>query len=322
MGRNRESRELRRRDKISNFKRYGDLLPFYIPAVVFALIFSYLPMAGLVMAFKKNPNLLGGDSAIQGILDATWVGLQNFKMIIKNPKFLAALENTLIISFLKIAILFPLPIALAIIISEMQTRPLKRGLQFVMFLPYLLSWTTIAGIFVSILGTQTGVITNVLEALAHERFQFLNNNDFFRGLMLLTSGWKDLGWSAVTYIAAITALDTNLNDAARIDGATKWQQIRYITIPSIMPTIASMFILRVGYVMDAGFEQVFVFYSPFVEQNGNILGIYTWRLINESGLVPQYALSTAVGFFNSAVALVLVVSMNSILKRYFNRSIW
>ena len=165
-------------------------------------------------------------------------------------------------------------------------------------------------------------MNNLLAALGHERFQFLNNNEFFRSLLLLSSSWKDIGWSAVTYIAAITALDPALNEAARIDGATKWQQIRYVTLPGILPTVASMFILRVGYIMDAGFEQVFVFYSPFVEGKGNILGMYTWRLINDSGLVPQYALSTAVGFFNSVVALILVVSMNFILKRFFNKSIW
>lgn len=317
-----EKRDMKRRILISNMKRYGNLFPFYIPAVAFALIFSYLPMAGLVMAFKENPNLLGGSSAIQGILDADWAGFRQFETIINNPKFISALTNTLIISGLKIFLLFPLPIALAIIVSEMQTRPLKRWLQIMMYLPYLLSWSTVAGIFISILGTQTGVINNFLEALGHERYQFLNNNEFFRSLLLLTSGWKDLGWCAVTYIAAITALDTNLNDAARIDGATKWQQIWHVTLPSIMPTIASMFIIRVGGIMDAGFEQVFVFYSPFVEKNGNILGMYTWRLINESGLIPQYALSTAVGFFNSVVALILVVVMNRILKRYFNRSIW
>mgnify|MGYP000221394234 FL=1 len=306
----------------SDMKRYGNLFPFYIPAVVFALVFSYMPMLGLVMAFKENPNLLGSSSAIAGILEADWVGLQNFKMIFSNPKFLSALSNTLIISFLKIVLIFPLPIVLAIIINEMRSLPLKRSLQVVMYIPYFLSWATIAGVFVSILATETGVVNNIIAALGHERYQFLNNNDFFRGLLLLSSSWKDIGWSAVTYIAAITALDPALNEAARIDGATKFQQIRYVTIPGIMPTIASMFILRVGYIMDAGFEQVFVFYSPFVEGKGNILGMYTWRLINDSGLVPQYALSTAVGFFNSFVALTLVVSMNFVLKRFFNKSIW
>ena len=306
----------------SDIKRYGNLFPFYIPAVLFALIFSYMPMLGLVMAFKENPNLLGSSSAIAGILEAKWVGFENFETIFANPKFLSALSNTLIISFLKIVILFPIPIVMAIIISEMRSRPLKRSLQVVMYIPYFLSWATIAGIFVSILATETGVVNNVIAALGHERYQFLNNNDFFRGLMLLSSGWKDLGWSAVTYIAAITALDPTLNEAARIDGATKFQQIRYVTLPGILPTVTSMFILRVGYIMDAGFEQVFVFYSPFVEDKGDILGMYTWRLINDSGLIPQYALSTAVGFFNSFVALTLVVSMNFVLKHFFNKSIW
>ena len=306
----------------SDIKRYGNLFPFYIPAVLFALIFSYMPMLGLVMAFKENPNLLGSSSAIAGILEAKWVGFENFETIFANPKFLSALSNTLIISFLKIVILFPIPIVMAIIISEMRSRPLKRSLQVVMYIPYFLSWATIAGIFVSILATETGVVNNVIAALGHERYQFLNNNDFFRGLMLLSSGWKDLGWSAVTYIAAITALDPTLNEEARIDGATKFQQIRYVTLPGILPTVASMFILRVGYIMDAGFEQVFVFYSPFVEDKGDILGMYTWRLINDSGLIPQYALSTAVGFFNSFVALTLVVSMNFVLKHFFNKSIW
>ena len=306
----------------SDIKRYGNLFPFYIPAVLFALIFSYMPMLGLVMAFKENPNLLGSSSAIAGILEAKWVGFENFETIFANPKFLSALSNTLIISFLKIVILFPIPIVMAIIISEMRSRPLKRSLQVVMYIPYFLSWATIAGIFVSILATETGVVNNVIAALGHERYQFLNNNDFFRGLMLLSSGWKDLGWSAVTYIAAITALDPTLNEAARIDGATKFQQIRYVTLPGILPTVASMFILRVGYIMDAGFEQVFVFYSPFVEDKGDILGMYTWRLINDSGLIPQYALSTAVGFFNSFVALTLVVGMNFVLKHFFNKSIW
>lgn len=256
---NRMERKLRFK---SDMKRYGNLFPFYIPAVVFALVFSYMPMLGLVMAFKENPNLLGSSSAIAGILEADWVGLQNFKMIFSNPKFLSALSNTLIISFLKIVLIFPLPIVLAIIINEMRSLPLKRSLQVVMYIPYFLSWATIAGVFVSILATETGVVNNIIAALGHERYQFLNNNDFFRGLLLLSSSWKDIGWSAVTYIAAITALDPALNEAARIDGATKFQQIRYVTIPGIMPTIASMFILRVGYIMDAGFEQVFVFYSP------------------------------------------------------------
>lgn len=315
-------RAAKRSELKKGIKRYGDLFPFYIPAIVFALIFSYMPMVGLVMAFKENPNLLGASSAVQGIIEADWVGFENFKTIFNNPKFLSSLKNTLYISILKITLVFPLPIWLAIMVSEMKTRPMKRSLQIVMYIPYFLSWVTIAGIFVSVLALKTGVVNNILEALGHERYQFMNNNESFVKLLLLTNAWKDVGWSATTYIAAITALDPALNEAARIDGATKWQQIRYVTLPGIMPTIASMLIIRVGSIMDAGFTQVYVFFSPFVEDSGNILGMYTWRLINESGMIPQYAMSTTVGLFNSTVAMILVLSTNFILKKFFNRSIW
>lgn len=303
-------------------KRYGSLFPFFIPAVIFAVIFSYIPMAGLVMAFKENPNLLGASTAIEGIVEAGWVGLENFKKIFANPDFLSAFVNTLIISSLKILLVFPLPIALAIVINEMKGRVLKKWLQIVMYLPYFLSWATIAGIFVAMLNQQTGVVNNLLELLGHERVDFLTSNDTFRGLMVGSTAWKDLGWSSITYLATISALDPCLNEAAKIDGANKFQQIFYVTLPGIMPTIAVMFILRIGYIMDAGFEQVFVFYSPFVQQSGDILGMYTYRLITQSSFIPQYALSTAIGLFNSVVALILVLGGNAISKKLFQRGIW
>ena len=303
-------------------RRYGNLFPFYIPAVLFALVFCYTPMLGLVMAFKENPNLLGAETAIAGILEAEWVGLKNFSKIFSNPQFVTAFTNTLIISTLKIVLVFPLPIALAIAINEMRSRHLKKGLQIVMYLPYFLSWATIAGVFVALLNENTGVVNNVLEALGWNRIDFLTNKDTFRGLMVGSTAWKDLGWSSITYLATITALDPGLNEAARIDGASKWQQIRYVTLPGIMPTVAVMFILRIGYIMDAGFEQVFVFYSPFVQKTGDILGMYTYRLINQSSFIPQYSLSTAIGLFNSVVALILVLGGNAISKKLFHRGIW
>lgn len=303
-------------------KRYGSLFPFFIPAAVFALIFAYTPMAGLVMAFKENPNLLGAETAIEGIKEAKWVAFDNFKKIFANPNFLSAFFNTLIISSLKILLVFPLPIVLAIVINEMRSRFLKRWLQIAMYLPYFLSWATIAGIFVAMLNRQTGVVNNLLELLGHERIDFLTSNDTFRGLMVGSTAWKDLGWSSITYLAAIASLDPGLSEAARIDGASKFQQIVYVTLPGMMPTIAVMFILRIGYIMDAGFEQVFVFYSPFVQQNGDILGMYTYRLITQSSFIPQYALSTAIGLFNSVVALILVLGGNAISKKLFQRGIW
>lgn len=303
-------------------KQYGSLFIFYIPAAIFAITFAYIPMAGLVMAFKENPNLFGSTSAIQGILDAGWVGLENFKKIFSNPDVINALCNTLIISLMKIVIVFPMPIILAVVINEMKGKVVKKSLQITMYIPYFLSWATIGGIFIALLNKDTGLVNNILEFFGHERIPFVTSNETFRSVLVTTTAWKDIGWSAVTYIAAITALDRNQVEAAKIDGATKWQQIRHITIPGIMPVIAVMLILRIGSVMDAGFEQVYIFYSPYVQEAGDILGTYTYRLVREAALIPQYALSTAVGFFNSFVALFLVLGGNFISKKFFDRGLW
>lgn len=303
-------------------KQHGNLFIFYIPAVVFAILFSYIPMAGLIMAFKENPNLLGSSSAIQGILDAKWVGLENFVKIFSKKEVINALANTLIISTLKIVIIFPMPIALAIIMNEMKGKFLKKSLQVSMYIPYFLSWATIGGIFIALLNKDTGLVNNFLSFFGHERVAFTTSNETFRSVLVTTTAWKDIGWSTITYIAAITALDRNQVEAAKIDGASKWQQIRYVTLPGIMPVIAVMLILRIGAIMNAGFEQVYVFYSPYVQESGDILGTYTYRLVREAALIPQYALSTAVGFFNSVVALILVVGGNFFSKKFFNRGIW
>jgi len=303
-------------------KQYGSLFVFYIPAMVFAIIFAYIPMSGLVMAFKENPNLLGSSSAIKGIIDAKWVGFANFTKIFSKAEVVRALSNTLIISTLKIVIIFPMPIALAIMINEMRGKIVKKSLQITMYIPYFLSWATIGGIFIAILNKDTGLVNNFLAAFGHERIPFIQSNAAFRGVLVTTSAWKDIGWSTITYMAAITALDRNQVEAARIDGASKWQQIRHVTLPGIMPVIAVMLILRISYIMNAGFEQVFVMYSPYIQKSGDILGTYTYRLVRESSLIPQYALSTSVGLFNSVVALTLVIAGNFISKKFFNRGIW
>lgn len=306
----------------NQMKQHGNLFIFYIPAVIFAILFSYIPMTGLIMAFKANPNLLGSKSAIQGILDANWVGLENFVKIFSKKEVINALVNTLVISTLKIVLIFPIPIALAILINEMKGKVVKKSLQITMYIPYFLSWATIGGIFIALLNKDTGLVNNFLSFFGHERVPFTTSNDTFRSVLVTTSAWKDIGWSTITYIAAITALDRNQVEAAKIDGASKWQQIRYVTLPGIMPVIAVMLILRIGGIMNAGFEQVFVFYSPYIQESGDILGTYTYRLVREAALIPQYALSTAVGFFNSVVALILVVGGNFFSKKFFNRGIW
>lgn len=312
--------------RIKNFgnstKKYGNLFLFYIPAVVLALIFSYLPMSGLIMAFKENPNLLGAASPVESILNAEWVGFDNFLIIFSKKEFLNALRNTLVISMLKIVIVFPMPIILAVILNEMRGKILKKSLQIAMYLPYFLSWATIGGIFLTILNKDTGLVNNILAFLGHGRIAFATDNTTFRFVLILTNAWKDIGWSTIAYLAAITALDRNQVEAAKIDGASKWQQIWYITLPGIIPVIVSMLIIRLGYIMNAGFEQVYVFYSPYIQESGDILGTYTYRLVREASLMPQYALSAAADFFNSAVGLLMVLTGNFVSKKLLGKSIW
>jgi putative aldouronate transport system permease protein len=305
----------------SQFRNYKNLFPFYIPAIFFALIFSYLPMMGLIMAFKDNPNLIRYDSAIEGIIKAPFNQLENFKYIFSKPDFLFALKNTLIISFLKIAITFPLPIILSILLTEVRGKKMVKTLEIVMYLPYFLSWVIVDNIFITLFSPSVGLVNNILSTLGFEKVSFVTSNDYFRGTVVFLSAWKDIGWSTLTYIAAIMTIDPALSEAAEIDGASKMQRIMFIIIPGIAATIAVLFILRIGYVMDAGFEQIYILYTPFVQETGDILGTYSFRLIRNS-LIPQYSISSAIGMFNSMVALVLVLGGNFLSRKLFHRGIW
>lgn len=295
---------------------------FFIPSAAFVIIFKYLPMAGLIMAFKENPNMLAASSPVQAILKADWVGLQNFKDMFSDPEIIQALKNTLIISIQKIVLVFPIPIALAVLINELRGHVIKKSLEFTMYIPHFLSWVTVGGIFGAILSENTGLVNNILEFFGHQRIAFVSNKDTIRGVLVISHAWKNIGYSSIVYMSAILALDTNQFEAAKIDGATKWQQIRYITLPGIMPTIAVMFVMRVGSLMEAGFEQIYVMYSAYTKETIDILGTFTYRLIRDSGLRPQYALSTAVGLFNGVIALVLVLSSNYLSKKFLKSGLW
>lgn len=304
-------------------KREGKLYLFFVPSALLLILFSYIPMTGLIMAFKENPNILGAPSVIQGILDAKWVGLDNFKKIFTNVEILKALRNTLIISLEKTVFIFPIPIAIALLLNELQGKIVKKTLRFTMYLPYFLSWVTVAGICATLLNKDTGMINNILEYFGPLR-ELPLPQAIQRScpVLVITQGWKWIGYSTVIYLSAITALDTDLLEAAKIDGATKLQRIWHVTLPGILPIIAINFVLRMGSVLDAGFEQIFIMYSPYIKENADILGTYTYRLIREASLLPQYALSTAVGLFNGVVSMVLVLLTNWFAKKYLKTGLW
>lgn len=302
----------------SRIKKHRSLIPFVIPAVAFAFVFCYLPMIGILIAFKDNPNFLRYD-VFEAFSRADWT-MENFQKIFSDPEIMRYLRNTLIISVMKIVILFPMPIILAVLISEVRNRGFSKLVQGIVFLPHFFSWVVIVGIFNSLFGLY-GPINNIGEALGGERIYFMGEPGWFRWLVVILSGWKEIGYSSIVYIAAISAIDPSLYEAAKLDGASKLRQIWNMTIPLIMPTIMTMLIIRIGYLMDAGFEQVYAMLNSNTRETGEIIGTYVYRLGLGAGSA-DYGLSTAVGLLNGLVSLLLILGANKLSKKTMGTGIW
>ena len=298
-------------------KRNYDLYLLLIPALVFVLIFHIIPMYGITLAFKDYDMFLT-DSPFRSILESPWVGLKYFRKLFARPEFIDAVRNTLIISVAKIVFVFPLPIIFAILLNEVKSSKFQKVLQTVVYLPHFLSWAVVAGIFVSLLGS-TGLVNSFLVSAGFDKIDFLMSNHLFRPVLIFSDAWKEVGWSSIIYFAAIAGLDQECFEAARVDGANRMQQIWYVTIPGLMPTIVLMLILRVGSIMNAGFGQVLAMYNPTVYETGDIIETYIYRI----GLGKMdFSTGTAVGLFNSIIALILVVSSNAVAKKMSGKSIW
>ena len=299
-------------------KKYKTLIPFVIPAVLFALVFSYLPMTGILIAFKDHPNFIRYD-VFEAFAKSDWT-LENFERLFSDPDILKYIKNTLIISVMKIVILFPLPVVLAVMITELRSKRFSKLVQGLVFLPHFFSWVVIVGIFNNIFGMY-GPINNSGTALGMDPVHFMGEPSWFRWLVVILSGWKEIGYSSIAYIAAIMSIDPALYEAAKIDGASKLKQIWNITIPSIMPTIIVMLIIRIGYLMDAGFEQVYAMLNSLTRETGEIIGTYVYRLGFSMGK-SDYGLSTAVGLFNGIISLILILGANYFSKKKTGNGVW
>lgn len=302
----------------SRIKKHRSLIPFVIPAVAFAFVFCYLPMIGIMIAFKDEPNFLKY-GILEAFTKADWT-MENFQKIFVDPEIMRYLRNTLIISVMKIVILFPMPVILAVLISEVRSKGFSKLVQGIVFLPHFFSWVVIVGIFNSLFGLY-GPINNIGEILGGERIYFMGEPGWFRWLVVILNGWKEIGYSSIVYIAAISAIDPSLYEAAKLDGASKLRQIWNLTIPLIMPTIMTMLIIRIGYLMDAGFEQVYAMLNANTRETGEIIGTYVYRLGLGAGSA-DYGLSTAVGLLNGLVSLVLILGANKLSKKTMGTGIW
>lgn len=291
--------------------KYRELYILFLPAAIFLIIFAYVPYTGLVMAFQDF-------SPRRGIIGSPWVGLEHFQYLFGRAGFLQILANTLLISLYKLIFGMPLPIIFALLLNEVRSLAFRRVSQTLASFPHFLSWVVYGGLMVIFLAPG-GAFGNTLAALNLQDPRLLSTPETFRSVLVITEILKEFGWSAIIYLAAIAAIDPTLYEAAMVDGANRWQQMRHITLPAIRGLIVILFILHLGRILDAGFEQVFVMYNPSVYSVAEILDTYVYRIGLVSG---RFSLGTAVGVFKGVIGLILILSSNQILKRLRMPTIW
>lgn len=298
-------------------KSNGTLYLMLIPGLLFLIIYKFVPLYGISIAFEDY-NIFAGFNPFEAISLSPWVGLKHFERLFGSRDFIKVLTNTLIINSYKIIFLFPLPIIAAIMLNEIKNRSYRRVTQTFIYIPYFLSWVVVFGIFYSLLGTY-GMVNQLLNFIGIDSISFFSNKGIFRGLLVVTEGWKEIGWNTVIYMAAITSIDPTLYEAARVDGANKLRQILNITLPGLFPTIVLMLIMKVGYILDTGFEQILVMYNPTVYDVADVIQTYVYRI----GMGQMnYSLGTALGLFNAVIAFILIISANAVSRKMLGRSIW
>ena len=272
--------------------------PMYVmllPAIILALIFCYAPMGGLVMAFQNHKPWLG-------ITGSEFVGLDNFKQIFEFKESYQAIINTFIIAVSKMVLGLIFPIIVALLLNEVHNMGVKKGIQTLVYLPHFLSWVTVAGMLRDILGMD-GIVNMFLQKVfGMDPIFFLGNAGMFRQIVVISDLWKGFGFGMIVYLAAISNIDQSLYEAAQIDGAGRWKQTLYVTIPCILPMVIVMATLSLGNVLNAGFDQIFNLYSPLTYSTGDIIDTYVYR---QSLVNGQYSFGTAVGLFKSGVSLFL-----------------
>lgn len=292
--------------------RNWQLYVFILPAFLSIIIFSYIPMYGILIAFN---NYVPTD----GILGSHWVGFEHFTRFFNSYYFWDLLWNTLSISLYGLAIGFPLPIILALSFNEVKDGFFKRTVQTVTYAPHFISMVVMAGMIITFLSPSSGMITHVIEAFGITPPNFLTDPRWFKTIYVISDVWQGTGWGTIIYLAALTGVDPGLHEAAILDGATRLQRIRYINIPTIIPTITILLILNMGSLLGVGFEKILLLQNPLNMESSDVIATFVYR----SGLVnAQYSFSTAVGLFNSVVNAILLVLVNQIVRRTSENSLW
>jgi putative aldouronate transport system permease protein len=290
---------------LKSIRRHWQLYLIMVPGLLYFFVFKYIPMASSVIAFKDY-------NVVQGVWGSPWAGFKYFELFFKNPMFWTLIKNTLGLSVYSLVVGFPIPIILAICLNEIRDGFFKRFTQLVTYAPYFISTVIIVSMMMLVLSPRLGVVNLVLQGLGQPPINFLGESELFSSIFAWSGVWQFSGYAAVVYMAALAGIDPQLHDAAKVDGASRWQKIRYVDLPGIMPVILVILTLSVGNLLSVSFEKVFLLQNPLNLSTSEVISTYVYKI----GLLnANFSFATAVGLFNSAVGLVLLLVVNTIARR-------
>ncbi len=296
-----------------NVKKNLPLYVMFIPVLIYFVIFRYIPLfLSLIISVEKY-------QPAKGILESKWVGLQYYGQFINSIFFWRLIRNTLAINFLQLTIGFVAPIILALLLNEVGRLKYKKLVQTVTYLPNFISSVVVVGMVVTFLSPSTGLVNNILAGLGFSRINFLTEPSYFWIIYTVMTIWQTAGYSAIIYLAALTGIGSELYEAARIDGAGRWAQLFHITLPGLTPTIVLLFLMKIGRVLDVGYETIVLMYNPSIYSTSDVIGTYVYR---RGILNGEYSFASAVGFFQSIIGLLLVLLANRIARKTSETSLW
>lgn len=294
-----------------DWMRNRSLYLMIIPVLIFFILFHYKPMYGAIIAFKDYTPALG-------IAESPWVGWDNFTRFFSSVYFGRLIRNTILLSFYSLLFGFPAPIILALLLNEVKNKKFKGLTQTVTYLPHFISMIVVTGMLVDFSMT-SGLFNDIIELFGGERSPLLQNPDLYRTIYVASGIWQEIGWGSIIYLSALSGVDSQLYEAAQIDGAGKWRQLIHVTLPGIAPTIIIMFILKMGTLMNMGYEKTILLYNPATYETADIISSYIYRI----GLLEQdWSYSTAIGLFNSVINLGLLLITNKIARKCGETSLW
>lgn len=303
----------KRKKKLKNIVIGWELYLFLLPAFIYFVVFHYVPLYGLLIAFKNYIPTVG-------VWGSPWVGFQWFDQFFQSYYFWQLIKNTIEISVYSLIVGFPMPIILALAFNELRKNGfIKRGLQTVTYAPHFISLVVMVGMIISFLAPRTGLINHLLGLFGIAPISFMSDPSWFKTIFVLSDSWQGMGWGSIIYMAALSGVDPMLHESAEIDGASRWHKIRYINIPSLIPTMTILFILNMGGLLSVGFQKILLMQNNLNMGSSDVIATFVYR----TGILnAQYSYSTAVGLFDAVINAALLVTINQISKKFSENSLW